>query len=171
MTFQFLRDWFGLCGSCVESEHLFLRMSSANMKVQSVRKRIPKVWELFPAPFQQESVMLCNSPLGVDAIRIVVHPVHLYKDVTLQEHTSLLLCFDSTLHMDMVMPSVSSRLLSRSVCFCASVRKLFTVCDGVQQDPLLKQSPKCHGPFSCFRDFASKKSASQRSGSLFLRAL
>ena len=57
MTSLFLRDWFvGLftinfdlmiivscvSGSCVESEHLFLRMSSANMNVQSVRSRDPE---------------------------------------------------------------------------------------------------------------------------------
>ena len=89
--------------------------------------------------------MLSNSPLEVDVIRIVVHPVYLYLDVTLQEHTLSLLCFDPTLHMDVVISSASSRLLSRSVCFCASVRKLFTVCDGVQQDPHLKLSPKCRG--------------------------
>ena len=49
-------------------------------------------------------------------------------------------------------------LFSRSVCFCASVRKLFTVCDGVQQDPHLRLSQKCRGlSLSCSRDFASNR--------------
>ena len=45
---------------------------------------------------------------------------------------------------------------SRSVCFCASVRKLSAVCDDVQQDPHLRLNKRCRG-LACSRDFASMR--------------